>query len=99
METTSKKTARKSGARSSEARIQTAYIEHLLTNGSRPPSVFKFCTDVGIKEDTFYESFGSFEGLERRIWKTFITKTTERLKADKAYRAFSSREKILAFYY
>jgi hypothetical protein len=99
METTSKKKARKPGTRNSETRIQTAYIEHLLTNGTRPVSVFKFCTDLRITEDVFYESFGSFEGLERHIWKSFITKTTDRLKADKTYQAFSSREKVLAFYY
>lgn len=99
METTAKKSKRKSGTKPSESHIRTAYIEHLLMTGSRPPSVFKFCTDIGITEDVFYTSFGSFEGLERNVWKSFIVQTTDRLKADKSYQAFSSREKILAFYF
>lgn len=99
METTSKKSKRKPATKGSGPRIQTAYIDHLLTTGHRPPSVFKFCTDLGIKEDAFYESFGSFDALERAIWKTFVTQTTDRLKADKTYHSFSSREQILAFYF
>lgn len=99
METTARKTSRKPASRKVEPNIEAAYIDHVLNHGSRPASVFKFCTDLGIKEDTFYDHFGSFEGLERSIWKGFITRTLERLKADKAYSAFSSREKILAFYY
>jgi AcrR family transcriptional regulator len=95
---TSRKTSRKPGAKNAES-IQSAYIDYLLLQGHRPPSVFKFCTELGMNEDTFYDHFGSFEGLERSIWKSFITRTTDRLKADKAYASFSSREKILAFYY
>ena len=36
-------------------KIQSAYIEYLLTNGKRPVSVYKFCLDLGIKEDEFYQ--------------------------------------------
>lgn len=99
METTAKKSTRKSSARNSEAGIPRAYIDYVLEHGTRPPSVFKFCTVNGIAEDQFYDQFGSFSGLERRIWKNFISTTILRLKADKTYAAFSAREKILAFYY
>src|SRR5688572_14085639 len=98
METT-KKTTRKSGQKVSEEKIAKAYIKHLLDEGKQPASVFKFCMDLGITEDDFYNFFGSFEGLERSIWKGFITKVIARLEADKSYRGFSSREKILAFYF
>jgi hypothetical protein len=74
-------------------------VDHILTHGKRPPSVFKFCTDVGIQEDIFYNHYGSFDGLEKQIWKIFLNKTTDRLKADKSYAGFSAREKVLAFYY
>jgi hypothetical protein len=96
---TAKKTARKSESKALEERIKSAYVESVLTNGTRPPSVYKFCLDIGIKEEDFYNLFGSFEGLENYIWKSFITKTISRLKADKAYQSFISREKVLAFYY
>ena len=99
METTSKRSTKKSASKNPETRFQQSYVDYVLTNGSKPPSVFKFCTDLGIREDEFYTHFGSFEGLEKQIWKNFIIRTTDRLKADKAYAAFSSREKILAFYY
>jgi hypothetical protein len=95
----SRKTSKKSTTSSLENRIQDAYVDHLLNTGNRPPSVFKFCTDLGIKEDAFYEHFGSFEGVERQIWKSFLVKTTSRLKADKQYIDFSTREKVLAFYF
>jgi hypothetical protein len=99
METTARKKTKKPASKNVESNIQAAYVDHVLNNGKRPVSVFKFCTDLGIREDAFYEHFGSFEGLERSIWKSFIIRTIDRLKADKAYAAFSSREKILAYYY
>jgi hypothetical protein len=96
---TAKKTSRKSESKASEEKIKAAYIEAVLTNGSRPVSVYKFCMDLGIKEEEFYNLFGSFDGLENYIWKGFIDKTISRLRADKAYLSFITREKILAFYF
>jgi AcrR family transcriptional regulator len=99
METSSKKSSKRSAVVAPETRIQLAYIDHLLNHGQRPASVYKFCIDLGIKEDEFYDHFGSFDGLERKIWKAFIERTILRLKADESYTDFSSREKLLAFYY
>jgi hypothetical protein len=98
METT-KKTSRKPANKVSADKIQSSYIEYLLTNGKRPASVFKFCLDIGIKEDDFYQQFGSFDGLERQIWKGFIEDTTGRLNRDDSFKSFDTREKVLAFYY
>lgn len=99
METKTKKKIKKSAVVNAETRIELAYVDYLLNNGERPPSVFKFCHDLGIGEDEFYNYFGSFSGLERKIWKGFIDKTVLRLQADQTYPSFSAREKILAFYY
>ncbi|HEX6893389.1 MAG TPA: TetR family transcriptional regulator C-terminal domain-containing protein [Chryseolinea sp.] len=96
---TAKKTSRKSANKISADKIQSAYIEYLLTNGRRPVSVFKFCLDLGIKEDDFYEQAGSFDGLERQIWKGFIEDTIGRLNRDDSFNSFDTREKVLAFYY
>jgi hypothetical protein len=96
---TVKKTSRKSDGKASEEKIKAAYVQAVLTQGARPVSVYKFCLDLGIKEEEFYNLFGSFDGLENYIWKGFIDKTINRLKADKAYQTFITREKILAFYY
>ncbi len=99
MNTTSRKSNKKIADIDPEARIQIAYMDFLLTQGKRPASVYKFCLDLGMKEDDFYSHFGSFDGLESQIWKGFIDRTVLRLKADDAYAAFSAREKMLAFYY
>ncbi|HEY3403791.1 MAG TPA: TetR family transcriptional regulator C-terminal domain-containing protein [Ohtaekwangia sp.] len=98
METTKKRT-RKSGQKVSGEKIIAAYVNHLLTEGKPPVSVFKFCLDLGIKEEEFYNYAGSFESLEASIWKGFIDKTISRLESDKSFRDFSCREKVLAFYF
>lgn len=98
METT-RKPSKKTESKASEQKITAAYIETVLTQGTRPVSVYKFCLDLGIKEEEFYNLFGSFEGLEASIWKGFITRTINRLQSDKAYHTFLTREKVLAFYF
>lgn len=96
---TAKKTSRKSANKISADKIQSSYIEYLLINGKRPVSVFKFCLDLGIKEDDFYQFVGSFDGLERQIWNGFIESTISRLNRDESFNSFNAREKILAFYF
>lgn len=98
MEKTKKSRTKVSNSTSAE-KIKSAFQEYLLINGKKPASVYKFCLDLGIKEDEFYSHFGSFEGLEKSLWKGFIEDTINRLKADKSFAAFTTREKILAFYY
>lgn len=97
--TPSRKANKKSATIAPEASIQLAYIDYLLQHGEQPPSVYKFTHDLGLKEEEFYNHFGSFDGLERFIWKGFVDRTIQRLKSDEAYSAFTIREKLLAFYY
>lgn len=94
-----KKSTRKTVNKISDDKIRSAYIEFLLVQGKRPASVYKFCLDLGIREDEFYSYFGSFDSVEKHIWKEFIDKAIGRLKADPAYAGFNTREKILAFYF
>lgn len=96
METT--KTKKKSSG-SARERITKAYKEHLLLQGVQPASVYKFCLDLGITEEEFYSHFGSFEGVEKGIWKQFVDETISRLQGDNSFAAFSAQEKVLAFYY
>ena len=98
METTAKKSSRKPSAKASD-KIRSAYIDFLLENGKRPASVFKFASDIGIKEEEFYDQFGSFDGLEKSIWNAFLLTTLDRLNSDKSFASFTTREKLLAFYY
>jgi AcrR family transcriptional regulator len=99
METTTKKSPKKSAVVAPETRILLAYTDHLLMHGQRPASVYKFVIDLGIKEEEFYNYYGSFDAVERKIWKSFIDRTLLRLNADETYSGFSAREKLLAFYY
>jgi hypothetical protein len=99
METSTKKSGKKSALVAPETRILLAYMDHMLLNGKRPSSVFKFCLDLGIKEEDFYSHYGSFDSVERQLWKSFIDKTLLRLNADESFLSFSAREKVLAFYY
>ena len=94
-----KKTKSKSAASPAGDKIKKAYREYLLTEGKQPASIFKFCKDIGISEDEFYKHFASFEVLEKGILKEYIDKTRKRLESDESYTSFSSREKILTFYF
>jgi hypothetical protein len=98
MEST-RKQSRKAVSLPSESKIKSAYQDHLLRSGSRPASVYKFCLDIDIKEEDFYNFFGSFDAVERQIWNGFIQKTISRLKADEAFGLFTAREQILSFYF
>jgi AcrR family transcriptional regulator len=82
-----------------DARILHAYKEYLLNHGHQPASVFRFATDLGITEDEFYRHFGSFEGIENRIWAGFIGNTLAAIEQDETFTGFSSRDKILTFYF
>jgi AcrR family transcriptional regulator len=96
---TTKKTKAKAKSTVSQEKIREAYREFLLTEGKKPVSVFKFCLDNGMKEEDFYNHFGSFEALEKSIWKEYVTATASKLADDDSYASFSSREKILTFYF
>jgi len=93
---------RKSKSKSSSAsadNITTAYREYVLTEGKQPASVYKFCKDQGFREDEFYQYFGSFEALEKAIWKNYVDDTRSKMIADASYSTFTTREKILTFYF
>jgi len=63
------KTSRTKGkATGTEAKIKSAYIDFLLNNGKQPSSIYKFCLNLGLKEEEFYNHFGSFETIEKNIW-------------------------------
>ncbi len=96
MNTTKSASARKAKSRSD---IRQAYIDYVLSQGSKPVSVFKFCKDLGIPEADFYKVAGSFEALEGIIWNDFIAVTVNRLNQDEEFGRFTTREKLLAFYF
>lgn len=79
--------------------LRKAYVEYLLTNGQRPPSVFLFAKKLKMTEPEFYESYNSFEQLEGDVWLQFFEQARRQTEAEPVYAQYSVREKLLAFYY
>lgn len=80
-------------------RIIEQYKRHVLTEGDDPHSVFLFAEKLDMTEAQFYQYFTSFESLKSHIWLEFFEDTLSVLLKDAAYSNYSSREKLLAFYY
>ena len=76
-----------------------AYTNFLLLEGKRPLNVYKFCQDIKIEEAEFYVFFGSFEAIEKHVFQHLFDKTQKVLKKNKEFKKFSSKEKLLSFYY
>lgn len=82
-----------------QEKIREAYIEHVLTNGRRPESIYAFAKKLKITEEAFYEEYNSFVQIESDIWKAFVVQTIVSIEADEVYATYSVREKLLSFYY
>lgn len=82
-----------------EDKIKEAYMAHVLEHGTRPASIFKFVKALKIKEETFYDSFNSFENIDKQIWLDMFLETTNRVQSDEVWDEYSVREKLLAFFY
>ncbi|GHB82100.1 TetR family transcriptional regulator C-terminal domain-containing protein [Persicitalea jodogahamensis] len=80
-------------------KIQKAYKQYVLENGTQPPSVYFFAKKLKMPEAEFYEYYNSFEAIESDAWLDYLRQTLLSLHADAAYDQYSVREKLLAFYY
>jgi AcrR family transcriptional regulator len=98
MESTKSSKKKTSKAIDDQAIIE-AYKDHLLKEGKQPASIYSFCAALDLKEEVFYDHFGSFDAIDKAIWKAFATSTLEKLNADAAFTEFSTREKLLTFYF
>ncbi|AKA35884.1 TetR family transcriptional regulator C-terminal domain-containing protein [Flagellimonas lutaonensis] len=83
----------------SKEKIIERYMQYVLEHETVPRSIFKFCKEIKIKEEQFYEHFGSFDGLQKEIWKTFFDQTMGFLGKNKEYGAYANREKMLSFFF
>ena len=79
--------------------IITMYMDYVLEHETMPKSVYKFCKVNSIKEVEFYENFGSIESIRKKIWNKFYVNTEILLKKNKEFDNFSSRDKMLTFFY
>jgi len=95
MKVKSKSTKKKEVTRN---QVVSMYMEYVLLEGN-PQSVFAFCKHNNIEETNFYNHFGSLEGLKKTIWVDFYLHVETLLHKNEAYVNYSSREKLLTFYY
>ncbi|MBC7567079.1 MAG: TetR/AcrR family transcriptional regulator [Pedobacter sp.] len=79
--------------------IKTGYINYVLTNDEKPKSVYSFVKKIKISEVDFYEFFASFESIEKVIWVELTVETIDTLQQQEVWNQYSSREKILSFFY
>lgn len=83
-----------------QAKIRKAYRNHRLEHGKKPASIYKFCKDLGIKEEEFYECYGSFDSLEKDFWVAYFEETMQKVEKDAdVFTAYNTKEKLLAIYF
>ena len=75
------------------------YMEYVLENNEQPKSVFSFAKHHNFEEAAFYTFFGSFDAVEKGIFKAFFDNTMLPLSKSGDYDAFDARNKLLSFYY
>lgn len=98
MEATQEKKSRKKTS-VSDTKIKNEYMAYLLEHGKDPSSVYQFAQQLTIDEEKFYDHFNSFEGIQQEIWQDFFLEVKSRLESDNTYNTFSTREKVLSFYF
>lgn len=75
------------------------FMEYVLENGKKPPSVYNFAKHHNFEEATFYKYFSSFNAVEKAVFKAFFNHTTALLEKSEDYPEFDSKNKLLSFYY
>jgi hypothetical protein len=80
-------------------KIRAAYIDYVLTHGERPATVYVFMKELGIAEEDFYIHFSTFDSVDASAWRVSFNHTLEAITTQDVFAGYSSREKILAFYF
>ncbi len=101
MATKQKKTASKlvKETKVTQDQLIRLYMEYVLEHEKMPKSVYKFCKDNNITEAQFYDFYGNFDGLKKDIWTKFYDNTMLVIEKSPEFDTFSTREKLLTFYY
>jgi AcrR family transcriptional regulator len=92
-------TAKTKAKKVTDDMIISMYMNYVLEHEIVPKSVYKFCKTHDIKEEVFYEYFGSIKGIQKAIWNKFFSNTDTLLEKNKEYDSFSNKEKMLTFFF
>ncbi|WP_316746541.1 TetR family transcriptional regulator C-terminal domain-containing protein [Pedobacter gandavensis] len=79
--------------------IKNGYIDYVLLHGEQPASVYSFVKKLKIAETDFYDFYPSFESIEKNLWVELTLETIHAIEAQEVWSQYSSREKILSFFY
>ena len=82
-----------------QAQIKKGYIDYVLTNNEQPKSVYSFVKKLKITEAEFYAFYASFDSIEKNIWFELTVETIDEIKKQELWEQYSSREKMLSFFY
>lgn len=75
------------------------YMDYVLEHEQHPKSVYKFAKDHKFKEQEFYQFYGSIEALKKDIWNQLYHNASQLLEHNEEVEGYSSREKMLTFFY
>ena len=75
------------------------YMDHVLNHNKQPSSVYSFAKENNFEEALFYKHFGSFDAIEKGVFKAFFNNTITLLEKSEDYGGFDARNKLLSFYY
>lgn len=79
--------------------IRDTYVNFNLEHGREPHSVFELAKLLNESEEAFYAQYASLKAVEKDVWLAKFQETLEQLHNDPVYAGYSSREKLLAFYF
>ena len=79
--------------------ILDQYMDHVLTHGEQPKSVYMFTKSLKMNETEFYTFFNSFDRIDSEIFQGFYEKTMQQLVADDMYLQGNAKYKLLTFYF
>ena len=83
----------------SENDIISSYMDFVLEHNENPKSVYAFAKANNFEESKFYQFFGSFEAIEKHVFKAFFDNTLSVLEKSEDYKSFDARNKLLSFYF
>ena len=79
--------------------IITFYMDYVLEHSEQPKSVYIFAKHNNFEESKFYEFFGSFDAIEKHVFKAFHDNTITALHKSKDYQDFEPRNQLLSYYF
>jgi len=75
------------------------YMDYILENSEQPKSVYAFSKLNNFDEARFYEYFGSFDAINKKIFRLFFDNTLKVLLKTDEYENYDARNKLLSFYF